>query len=79
MVAVKYCWARALVSSLVLTFGDRTLILLDALLWCFKCYFDPLLPIIVTRECLSDKYGGGPAHKREPINLELKIKIIYKF
>jgi hypothetical protein len=79
MVAVKYCWARALVSSRMLTVGDRMLILLDALSCCFKCYFDPLLPVIVTGECLSDEYCGGPADKRKPINLELKIKIIYKF
>jgi hypothetical protein len=78
-VAGKYCWARALVSSLLLTFGDRALILFDALLCCFKCYFGPLLPIIVTGECLSDKNCGGPAHKRKPINSELKIKIMYKF
>jgi hypothetical protein len=62
----------------MLTFGDRTPILLDALSCCFKCYFDPLLPVIVTGECLSDKYCGVPAHKKKPINLELKIKIIYK-
>jgi hypothetical protein len=79
MVAVKYCWARALMSSLVLTFGDRRLILLDVLSCCFKCSFDPLLPVNVTGECLSDKHCGRLAHKRKPINLELKIKIIYKF
>lgn len=66
-------------SSLLLTFDDRTIILLDVLTCCFKCYFDPLLPIVVTGECLSDKYCGGPTHKRKPINLELKIKAVYKF
>jgi len=67
------------VPSLLLTFDDRTLILLDVLSCSFKCYFDPLLPIIMTGEYLSDKYCGGPAHKKNPLNLELKIKVVYKF
>jgi len=30
----------------------------------------------VTGEYLSDRYCGRPAHKRKPINLELKIKVL---
>lgn len=54
-------------------FGERTLIFWDALS-CLKSCFDQLLPVIVTGKCLSDKHCGGPAHKRKPVNLELKIK-----